>query len=66
MLVADKLHARSEDQPLIERLASYGMTCQVWDTMLARAEAQWSDFLNVLTGRTPTDERVLALRPPAA
>ena len=66
LLVADKLHKRSEDQPLIERLANSGMTCQVWDTLLARAEAQWSDFLNVLTHRAPTDDRILALRPPDA
>lgn len=66
MLVADRLHTRSEDQPLIERLADYGMTCQTWGTLLARAEAQWSEFLQVLTKRAPDDQRVRALRPPSS
>lgn len=64
MLVADKLHVRPEDHYVIERMASFGMTCHEWCVLLAGAEAQWAEYLDVLAARSPDDERVKALTNP--
>ena len=64
LLVADKLNAKSEDRHVIQRMAQAGMLCREWSVLLSEAEAQWSEFLDVLAKRSPDDERVRALRPP--
>lgn len=64
LLVADKLNAKPEDRHVIQRMAQAGMLCREWPVLLAEAEAQWSEFLNVLAKRSPDDERVNALRSP--
>jgi hypothetical protein len=61
LLVADKLHRRPEDLRAFERMAADGMHCEEWHVLLDQAEAQWKDFLFVLAGRAPDDERVKAL-----
>jgi histidine kinase/DNA gyrase B/HSP90-like ATPase len=61
LLVADKLHRRPEDLRAFERMAADGMHCEEWHVLLDQAEAQWKDFLFVLAGRAPDDDRVKAL-----
>lgn len=68
LLVADRLHLRSEDRILIERIAKDGMLCEEWGTLLGQAEKQWGEFLFALAERAPDDDRVRALidtEPPA-
>lgn len=65
ILVADNLHTRADDQPLLRRMAESGMTCYEWPVLLANAEAKWSEFLEILTARSPGDARVQALAPAA-
>jgi hypothetical protein len=61
LLVADRLHRRPEDLRAFERMAADGMHCEEWHVLLDQAEAQWKDFLFVLAGRAPEDDRVRAL-----
>jgi hypothetical protein len=42
-------------------MAADGMHCEEWHVLLHQAEAQWKDFLFVLVGRAPDDDRVKAL-----
>lgn len=61
VLVADKLHVRPQDRGAVERMANDGMVCREWSVLLGEAEAKWSDFLDILTARSPEDGRVRAL-----
>jgi hypothetical protein len=42
-------------------MAKDGMMCREWSVLLRAAEARWSDFLDILTARSPEDGRVRAL-----
>lgn len=61
LLVADKLHRRTESERALKRIAADGMHCHEWEVLLAQAEAQWRDFLFVLEARTPKDDRIKSL-----
>ena len=60
-IVADKLHTRSELQGKVQALAREDMYALDWPTLLAQAAAQWQDFLVILAGREPQDERLKVL-----
>lgn len=60
-IVADKLHTRSGLPAKLQALAHEDMYALDWPSLLADAEAQWSDFLVILAGRDPQDERLKAL-----
>lgn len=64
VLVADKLHVRPQDRGAIERMAKDGMVCREWSVLLGEAERKWSDFLSILTSRSPDDARTQALSRP--
>jgi hypothetical protein len=64
VLVADRLHVRPQDRGAIERMAKDGMVCREWSVLLGEAENKWSDFLNILTTRSPDDARTQALLGP--
>lgn len=61
LLVADKLNKSSTNMKSIERLKEDGMLCLDWDSLLARAKAQWAEFFDLLIERTPEDERLANL-----
>lgn len=61
VLVADKLHVRPQDRGAVERMAKDGMRCREWSVLLGEAQAKWSDFLEILTARSPDDGRIRAL-----
>ena len=60
-IIADKLHNRPDVASKIQSLAKEDMFAQDWPTLLANAIAQWQDFLEILAGRDPKDERLQAL-----
>lgn len=57
-IVADKLHTRSRLPGRLQALARDDMYALDWPTLLAEAAAQWQDFLDILAGRDPQDERL--------
>jgi len=62
LVVADNLARKPGNDELIQRLQAAHMHCLEWRSLLARAEAQWKDFLHVLVQRAPQDERLQELR----
>jgi hypothetical protein len=62
LVVADNLAGKPGNEDLIQRLQAFHMHCLEWRSLLARAEAQWKDFLHVLVRRAPQDERLQELR----
>ncbi len=62
LLVAEKLSKMAGVTKLLERLKEADMTAIEWDGLLARAEAQWQEFLTVLADRAPEDDRLASLR----
>ena len=62
LLVADKLSRKPDFIDLLERLAQYDMKALEWEMLLARASAQWTEFLKILLARAPDDERLSRLR----
>lgn len=60
-VIADKLHTRTDVADKIQSLARDDMFAQDWSTLFANAIAQWQDFLEILVGRDPQDERLQVL-----
>ena len=60
-VVADKLHTRAGLSSKIIALAREDMFALDWPTLLEQAAAQWRDFLDILAGRDPQDERLRVL-----
>ena len=60
-VIADKLHTRNDVADKIQSLARDDMFAQDWSTLFANAIAQWQDFLEILVGRDPQDERLQVL-----
>ena len=61
LLVADRLERRTGMQDRIDQLRGSDMDVIDWEGLLARAEGQWRDFLELLRDRAPEDERLAAL-----
>lgn len=61
LLVADRLERRTGMQTRIDQLRGSDMDVTDWGGLLARAEGQWRDFLELLRDRAPEDERLSAL-----
>ena len=61
LLVADNLNRPPGVPEFLERLARADMKCMDWETLLAKAEAQWKEFFAVLVSRAPEDGRLKAL-----
>ena len=59
-IVADKLHSRAEVVDKIRAMDTEDMFALDWPTLFANAVAQWEDFLVILAGRNPQDERLQA------
>ena len=64
LLVADKLDKTPGMDQTLTRLAEADMKALEWDGLLSRATAQWKEFLEILVGRAPEDDRLLALKTP--
>ena len=60
-LVADKLESRADLEVKVLALEDQDMFALDWPTLFAKAIAQWQDFLQILAGRDPQDERLQAL-----
>ena len=60
-IVADELQARAELEDKVQSLANDDMFAQDWQTLFANAIAQWQEFLEILAGRDPQDERLQVL-----
>ena len=60
-IVADRLTARPGMKSRIESLANEDMWVIDWPTLMEEATVQWKDFLGILAGREPKDERLKAL-----
>ena len=60
-IVADELYNRSELEDKIQALDNEDMYALDWPTLFANAIAQWQDFLVILAGRDPGDERLQVL-----
>ena len=60
-VVADQLHTTTGLPSRIRSLAREDMFALDWPTLLEQAAAQWQDFLDILAGRDPQDERLRVL-----
>lgn len=60
-IVADALERRAEIVQKIEAMERDRMFAMDWDTLIAKAKAQWQEFLDILAERAPEDERIKAL-----
>ncbi len=60
-IVADKLHDRVELVDKIIALEDDDMFALDWPTLFTNAIAQWQEFLVILAGRDPHDERLQVL-----
>ena len=60
-IVADKLQARADLADKILDLEATDMFALDWPTLFANAVAQWQEFLVILAGRDPQDDRLLSL-----
>ena len=60
-IVADELHNRAELKDKIQALDKENMYALDWPTLFSNAIAQWKDFLVILAGRDPEDERLIGL-----
>lgn len=61
-LIADRLNKKAGVLPKLKDLKKSRMWAMEWETLLARAVAQWEEFLEVLRLRAPDDERLQALQ----
>lgn len=61
LLVADRLERRTGMQGRITQIRGFDMDVVDWAGLLARAESQWRDFLELLRERAPEDERLAAV-----
>lgn len=61
LLVADRLERRTGMVGRIAQLRGDDMDVVDWPGLLARAEAQWREFLGLLRERAPDDERLAGL-----
>lgn len=60
-IVADNLSRSSGLADRLRSLEREDMSALDWPTLLAQAAAQWQDFLDILAGRDPQDERLQVL-----
>ena len=60
-LVADNLHRRANVLSRLESLSRDDMFALDWSTLFEEAKAQWQEFLDILAGRDPQDERLRVL-----
>ena len=65
-IVADQLQSRADLVDKILAMENEDMFALDWPTLFANAIAQWQDFLVILAGRDPEDERLQALIPEQA
>jgi hypothetical protein len=60
-IVADGLDRSGANLSKIRDMSSDRMLALDWQTLFARACAQWDEFLDILVGRSPDDDRLKAL-----
>lgn len=65
-IVADQLQSRAGLEGKIQSLANEDMFTLDWPMLFANAIAQWQEFLVILAGRDPEDERLQVLIPEEA
>lgn len=61
-LIADRLSKRDGISSKLQSMEGGRMWAMEWGALLARAEAQWEEFLQVLRLRAPDDARLQALQ----
>ncbi|HUU81945.1 MAG TPA: ATP-binding protein [Phycisphaerae bacterium] len=61
LVVADKLEKKADIQEELEDLKSRAICASSWDTLLRSAENTWREFMEIVAGRAPSDDRVKAL-----
>ena len=60
-IVADQLRSRADLEDKILAMDNEDMFALDWPTLFSNAIAQWQDFLVILAGRDPQDERLNGL-----
>ena len=60
-IVADQLQSRADLMDRILAMENEDMFALDWPTLFSNAIAQWQDFLVILAGRDPQDERLQGL-----
>jgi hypothetical protein len=60
-IVADTLDKEGAITSKVESLADEGMLALEWETLFEKALAAWKEFLHILVGRAPEDERLKVL-----
>ena len=60
-IIADRLGNRPGMTTTIQQMRSNRMFALDWANLLAQAQRQWTEFLNILASRDPEDERLQSL-----
>ena len=60
-IIADRLGNRPGMTTTIQQMRSNRMFALDWASLLAQAQRQWTEFLNILASRDPEDERLQSL-----
>lgn len=60
-IVADNISNRAGVGRTVQQLQDHGMFALDWHNLLAEAQHQWAEFLNILASRNPEDERLQSL-----
>jgi hypothetical protein len=64
LIVADKLDRKSTMKKHIESLKKENIYTFSWETLLSQSEARWKEYLEIITERSPQDERIQSLKQP--
>lgn len=62
LIIADSLDKNPILIRQLDRIQKDAIRAVEWQTMLATAESEWQEFLDILVDRSPKDERIQALR----
>ena len=60
-IIADRISKRPGVSTTIKQLQNSGMFALDWDSLLAKAQRQWTEFLKILADRDPDDQRLQSL-----
>lgn len=60
-IIADRISKKPGMSRTIQQLQNSGMFALDWPSLLAKAQRQWTEFLNILADRDPEDKRLQSL-----
>ena len=60
-IIADRISKQPGMSLTIQQLQNSAMFALDWDSLLAKAQRQWTEFLKILADRDPEDERLQSL-----